>query len=377
VRLHSTPGQGSTFTVTLPLPALTTAAPPPPAPVGDDLVRLPGRTILVVDDNVLNQEVARKVLELEDARIVTCGSGEQALLVLEDPLQDFDAVLLDIQMPGMDGITLARHLRAQPATAKLPLLALSAGVLRDERDQAIAAGMDAFMNKPLEPERVIATLRQHIARYRGTPVATQPRRRSAQSEAAANATSLDIEGLDIAQIAAPLLADRPLVLSLLQRMLGEYADIADTPVDRLPARLHKLRGSALVLGAGAVAREAGALEWALLHDEQADHVAQLNGLQARLQALTAAAAPALQAEHQRLVAQQEAEAQRSTDHPPLDDEALRGLQTLIDSQSVRAAARVEALAGPIAARWSPAHLGRLRSALAEFDFQAAADLLQD
>jgi CheY-like chemotaxis protein len=376
VQLDSTPGAGSCFTVSLPLPAVTAGAPPPPAPAGDDAARLPGQRILVVDDNTLNQEVARKVLELEDARVVTCSSGAQALLLLEDPLQDFDAVLLDVQMPDMDGIAVAQRLRDQPATARLPLIALSAGVLREERERALAAGMDAFMSKPLEPERVVTALRQHIGRYRGEAVPLRPRHRGAGHADDAAAAALDIPGLDAAQITVPLRADRPLVLSMLRRLLAEHAGIAATPTERLPAQLHKLRGSALVLGATALARDAAALEWALLNDDQADDTALLQAVQARLQALAEASAPALQAEAGRLAAQAAAEALRRDDHPPLAEDDRAVLQTLIDNQSVRAAERVEALAGPIAARRSTAHLGRLRSALAEFDFQAAAALVQ-
>ena len=167
----STPGQGSTFWVELPFGRSTEAHQPPPevTPGSDEPLagaRLAGLRVLLVDDNRINLMVAGKALEREGAHVETAGDGQKALDRLRNGPSDFDAVLMDIQMPVMDGLTATREIRRDDALSGLPVIALTAGVLPEERQAALDAGIDDVLNKPLQLDAMISTLRRLTASHR-------------------------------------------------------------------------------------------------------------------------------------------------------------------------------------------------------------------
>ncbi|MFM8443645.1 MAG: PAS domain S-box protein [Methylococcus sp.] len=160
----STPGVGSVFWFELPLvrdadPGAAviedTAAPDSAKPSGP---RLSGLRVLAVDDNRINLLVLERALELEDAHVSLAADGRQALEILRTHPAGFDIVLMDVQMPVMDGLTATRAIRADPALARLPVVALTAGVLAEERAAAQAAGVNDFLAKPLNLEALVGML---------------------------------------------------------------------------------------------------------------------------------------------------------------------------------------------------------------------------
>ncbi len=163
---ESTPGQGSTFWCEIPFARVNPAtgvspvrATPTPAATAEP--RLAGLRVLLVDDNRINLLVGQKALEHEGAHVGTARDGQQALERLRATPDGFDIVLMDIQMPVMDGLTATREIRRNPALAGLPVIALSAGVLPEERQAALAAGLNDFLPKPINIDRMAAMLRQH------------------------------------------------------------------------------------------------------------------------------------------------------------------------------------------------------------------------
>jgi CheY-like chemotaxis protein len=168
----STPGLGSTFWVELPferdgdsLNAPDAPASPSPKPEPVSQQRLEGLRVLEVDDNPMNRILAQRALKLEGAEVTLANDGQQALDILKARPRDFDAVLMDVQMPVMDGLTATRAIRADATLAKLPVFALTAGVLPEEREAALEAGVTDFLTKPLELPRLVealsACLRKH------------------------------------------------------------------------------------------------------------------------------------------------------------------------------------------------------------------------
>ncbi|MBI5257629.1 MAG: PAS domain S-box protein [Burkholderiales bacterium] len=337
----------------------------------DDLMWLNGLRILVVDDSTLNLDVARKVLELEGAQVLTCESGPLALGTLQQQAP-FDAVLLDVQMPGMDGVEVVRRLREMPGAKTLPVIALTAGVLREEHDRALAAGMSDFLPKPLEPQRLVACLRRHVERCRGRPVAVLPR----ASETAAQIDRMHIDGIEDDAIAASLRQDRPLVLSMLRRLLSEFADVATESAPLLPGRLHKLKGSSQVVGAMKVARAAAEAEAALGNAPPEVHAASLRRLQECLEGLAVAAASHLDEESRRLAIHEAQQLAGRQGAAPASSAEFAELRRLLEQQSARAGARVDAMAGSIMAALGADRLSRLRIALEEFDFETALLVLE-
>lgn len=159
ISVESTPGKGSRFTVTLPLPESKDN------PGGDleraDLV-LPPLVILVVDDIQQNIELLSILLKRQGHHVITARDGEQALLRMEQQ-DDIDVVLMDIQMPVMDGLTAASKRREQERSeskSSLPIIALTASVMANDREEALKAGMSGFANKPVN----MALLNEEIAR---------------------------------------------------------------------------------------------------------------------------------------------------------------------------------------------------------------------
>lgn len=145
IALDSTLGQGSTFTVRLPLPA---CAPATPAAAPEPAQACIPRRILLVDDVAMNRELFSAMLSREGHAVTAAEDGEAALRCLEDG--HFDLALIDIQMPFMDGLELTRRIRAaaDPRIAALPIVALSAAAYGEDRERAEAAGMNGYVTKP-------------------------------------------------------------------------------------------------------------------------------------------------------------------------------------------------------------------------------------
>jgi CheY-like chemotaxis protein/anti-sigma regulatory factor (Ser/Thr protein kinase) len=153
VSFNSMPGVGSTF-------ILTIAAPPAVAPKAleaeaDDL--LAGLNVLVVEDNRTNQLVARRILEQLGARVSVADDGASGVEAARDG--GFDLILMDVQMPGMDGLEASRHIRALPGPAsRAPIIALTANVMAHQRASYRAAGMDGVAAKPIAPAALVAEI---------------------------------------------------------------------------------------------------------------------------------------------------------------------------------------------------------------------------
>ena len=159
----SQPGQGSTFwfEVTFEraaahsLPQATESA----AAAGPCLK---GLRVLAVDDNRINLMVVQRALKLEGAMVSLAADGLQALQRLKTQPGQFDVVLMDIQMPVMDGLTATREIRQDPELSGLPVIALTAGVLAEERQAALDAGVDDFLAKPIDLKQMNAVLAPFI-----------------------------------------------------------------------------------------------------------------------------------------------------------------------------------------------------------------------
>lgn len=115
--------------------------------------------IVYVEDNDANLTLVRKVLEAAgDVSVQGVPSAEEGLpLIVDDPP---DVLLLDLDLPGMSGLELARLLREKPALAALPIVAISASVMKDERAKALEAGCNAFVEKPFDIQRLRAIVRE-------------------------------------------------------------------------------------------------------------------------------------------------------------------------------------------------------------------------
>ena len=161
VGVHSQPGAGSTFWAELPLPP--TEAPAefasPGAARAADMAGLQGRRVLMAEDNSVNMMIAVALLEAWGLQVTQASDGFEAMVAVQAAAAEgrpFDAVLMDVQMPRMSGHEATRALRAQGCT--VPVIALTAAALVTERDEALRAGMNDFLTKPIDAERLRAAL---------------------------------------------------------------------------------------------------------------------------------------------------------------------------------------------------------------------------
>ncbi len=165
VGVTSQSGRGSCFWAELPLPEATSLAPAPPAPVQSVVDRLRGARVLMVEDNAVNMLIAVAMLERWGVQVGQAGDGREAVDEVEQAAaggRPFDAVLMDLQMPVMSGYEATRLLRARAAGRGVPIIALTAAALVSEREQALADGMDDFLTKPIDADKLSAALSRWV-----------------------------------------------------------------------------------------------------------------------------------------------------------------------------------------------------------------------
>ena len=158
IRVESTPGRGSRFLVTLPLQcSIEQAAAAPPAVPADATADLSGKRILLVEDTPVNQKIGEKLLSRRGCLVTIAADGLQAIAAVEQ--QDFDLILMDIQMPELDGLEATRRLRARERELNLPrrpIVAMTANAMAEDRAACLGAGMDDFIAKPFRADELIA-----------------------------------------------------------------------------------------------------------------------------------------------------------------------------------------------------------------------------
>ncbi len=271
VGVHSSPGQGATFWFTARLQVASAAELQQGSETIGPALAGPraGVRVLLAEDNPINQQVAQEILEDFGAVVTVVADGAQAVALLSAP-HHFDLVLMDMQMPVMDGLEATRRIRALPGLAHLPVLAMTANAMPSATEECLQAGMNDHLSKPIDPQALGRALARWArgAGQAGSLGSSEPPLPENTDPSDAQWVALQsIEGLDTAMGVRNVLR-RDLYLKLLaqfarterdfgQRLAAALAS-ADGP---LALRLtHTLKGVAATLGATPLAEQAGQLE---------------------------------------------------------------------------------------------------------------------
>ena len=225
--------------------------------------------VLLVEDNEVNQLVAVGFLETLGYSADVAGNGEEAVAMATRAPTRYDAVLMDLQMPVLDGFAATRQIRAaETAGRRVPIIAMTASAFEGEREKCLAAGMDDFLTKPVDRVRLSSVLRAHAAPGGAQPLpeAPEPVPEPVSESAAGGTPLLDpsrIEELLEMGEGAAVLVKRAVdnFVSRTPETLAElHAAVVACDAEALRAGAHKLKGSALNLGALRVAEVSLALE---------------------------------------------------------------------------------------------------------------------
>lgn len=238
-----------------------------PSPPGKSDRRLLGMRLLVAEDNVLNQEVIEQVLVKAGAQVVVVDNGLAAVETLQFSHREFDAVLMDIQMPVMDGYTATRIIREKFGLAELPIFAVTAYARPEDREKARIAGMGGYIVKPLNVDELLDLLARE---GRG---ATVPLQRETNGAGLQTSSTPQLPGLDIAAAMKAFVGDGAKYKELLRKLLTDYGEDAEkahrlfSAADQAGAigLLHGLSGMASILQATELAHRAKMAEEALLN----------------------------------------------------------------------------------------------------------------
>lgn len=263
IGVNSQEGEGSEFWFTVPF-AFASEAEARFHPSIDETdagtERLKGIRILVVDDSAVNLDIACKLLSMEGAVCEVASDGLAAIAQLRAQPHYFDIVLMDVQMPGLDGLEATTQIRNVLEMKHLPIVALTAGALSMQRERAFAAGMNDFITKPFELDRIVSCIRSLVslpAKVESTP-----------AKICASAEFPEVAGVDVKLASRRLYGDVALFYRALNALRNEFgssvaeirSDIANNNFEQARRRIHKLRGHASNIAATTIATHAGNIE---------------------------------------------------------------------------------------------------------------------
>ncbi len=243
----------------------------------EDLAPIRGARVLLVEDDELNQQVAGGIIEEAGLEVVTAANGREAVELVRN--SRFDAVLMDVRMPEMDGFEACRLIREDGRFAGLPVIAMTAHAMNEDRERCLAAGMNGHISKPIDPGELYEVLAGCI------PAGRREERPDCLPDAGASrpddsdaAFPESLPGIDAASFLNRLMGDANAARALLVRFYMEKGGEADAvraalargDADGARFMVHKLKGLAGNIGAGALHRAAVELEAALKDGRDAD-----------------------------------------------------------------------------------------------------------
>ena len=233
------------------------------------LLPLRGARVLLVEDHLINQQIAREVMETVGVIVEIAGNGREAVQLALRDHHPFDVVLMDLQMPELDGYEATRQIRARRSATELPIIAMTAHVLAKEKEKCAQAGMNGHLGKPVEPDNLYRLL---LAWVKPRELAPPPRKvPTGYPELQEESFPEELPGLDVAAGLARVRGN----VGLYRRLLAEFsrehggramtigAALTDGDPERAMSLAHSLKGVAGGLSAVGLSVVAGELEAAL------------------------------------------------------------------------------------------------------------------
>ncbi|MEO5374872.1 MAG: response regulator [Alphaproteobacteria bacterium] len=346
--------------------------------------RIAGARVLLAEDNAINRQVAQEILENLGVVVDWARNGMEAVRMVE--ASRYDLVLMDIQMPELDGYSATRRIRGQERFATLPIVAMTANALSSDREASLAAGMNGHIAKPISRKELFATLLQWIAPREQLIAPLVPIREKVLPRETSPIPET-VPGIDVASALERIDGNRKLFMTLLREFHRDYADAPEQIIRFLRGKresdataalrlAHTIKGLAGNISATSLFEAAKTLEWEIRNGHRdawlpsAERFAVAHG--------ELLVGIATLAKHQ-ATTREEGEA---TLVPPLDREtigpALVELAELVRTSNGRALDRFEALKTALAGTEEARNdIRRLEENLGCFDFATARTTISD
>ena len=336
---------------------------------GPAIPDLAGLRLLLAEDNEINQQIAVELLEGAGASVTVAGNGRIAVETLQAGGSRFDAVLMDLQMPEMDGFQATAQILADPDLKDVPIIAMTAHAMAEERERCLAAGMRGHITKPIDPDvlyRTVLPYRKPADGRPSAPVAAAPSGDRAAEPALPAIAGLDVEGA-LKRVAGNTRLYRSLLDQFVRQQAGGATQIGAAidggDLDAGARVAHALKGVAGNLGAASLNALAGSVEAALRRGERGEAQSKLPQLSTELERIMQAIRGGLAGSSESQAARNPAAARIACDrlHDLLAADDGEAFSFFLESRSC--------LEGLV----SPQDLDALQELVGNFDFTAALE----
>jgi len=338
-----------------------------------DIDHARGARVLLVEDNEINQEVA--IGQLEDAELFVdlAENGADAVRMVRE--NDYDVVLMDMQMPVMDGIEATRVIRSDPRFGDLPIIAMTANALVSDREICLEAGMNDHIAKPIDPDRLFSVLLLWIKRPGGAAAKGTPQAKAASAaKQAEDSRPLMVDGIDVISALRRTGGNRKRYETLLRRFAQQQAGATQeirkslSMGDAATAEriAHSLKGASGTLGAAALSEAAAKTEAAIKHG---------HGIDASLSALAAVLIGTVEAIRTALPEPTSINGGGGSSDPSAVVEPLTRLRRLLESDDGEAADFIIDARPDLSGVLTGTELETLSELVGDFNFEAALNCL--
>jgi two-component system, sensor histidine kinase and response regulator len=333
---------------------------------------LRGVEVLLVEDNVINQQVAREILRSFGLVVHTVDNGEKAVAAVGE--RSYSAVLMDVQMPVLDGYKATARIRGEAKHKDLPIIAMTASAMVGDKAKALAAGMNDHLTKPIDPQALLTTLlRWIVGEAEDVRAFGKPARRTTTK----TSPMPRLDGIDVTAGLAVVAGNRDLYVKLLKSFLSDYTAasdeldeaLTDGKLEESELLAHTLRGVAGNIGALDLHRTAGDVEDAIRHDKRSELGPALASLRSALEQVMSSLARAL------------GEVDPNNDAPPKDapstakvaeaKEHLGTLKQLLGDSEAGAIQCVESLKSSVGDPKARLELEAVGKLVGRYDFERA------